>query len=184
MAQRLRRGIALLFHDRGTRRWWAVSSTPRPHFTPGERPGTHFTGGWVGPRASLACRRNLVLTAIRSRILQPVAQSLYRLSYPVHDVICKKIILKELNDLWELLRAILLLKISWLYTNWLIKSPESVTPAVVTSWMAGNETLLHIGWLIATLLFRSIKFYVKFCLFIRHGSYEENDTNTSKTLDE
>jgi len=28
------RGIALLFHDRGTRR--VVSSTPRPHFTPGK----------------------------------------------------------------------------------------------------------------------------------------------------
>ena len=30
------RGIALLFHDRGTRRWWVVSSTPRPQFTPGK----------------------------------------------------------------------------------------------------------------------------------------------------
>jgi len=36
-----------------TRRWWVVSVTPRPHFTPGERPGTHCTGGWVGPRAGL-----------------------------------------------------------------------------------------------------------------------------------
>ena len=30
-----------------------VSSTPRPHFTPGRIPGTHFTGGWVGLRAGL-----------------------------------------------------------------------------------------------------------------------------------
>jgi hypothetical protein len=31
-----------------------VSVTPRPRFTPGERtPGTHYTGGWVGPRAGL-----------------------------------------------------------------------------------------------------------------------------------
>ena len=36
VAQRMGRGIALLFHDRGTRRWWVVSSTPRPHFTPGK----------------------------------------------------------------------------------------------------------------------------------------------------
>jgi len=36
VAQRVRRGIALLFHDRGTRRRWVVSSTPRPHFTPGK----------------------------------------------------------------------------------------------------------------------------------------------------
>jgi hypothetical protein len=33
-------------------RW--VSVTPRPRFTPGDRtPGTHWTGGWVGPRAGL-----------------------------------------------------------------------------------------------------------------------------------
>ena len=38
MAQRVSRGIALLFHDRGTRRGWVVSSTPRPHFTPGKDP--------------------------------------------------------------------------------------------------------------------------------------------------
>jgi len=36
VTQRVDRGIALLFHDRGTRRGWVVSSTPRPHFTPGK----------------------------------------------------------------------------------------------------------------------------------------------------
>jgi len=51
VAQREGRGIALLFRDRGTRRGWVVSRTPRPHFTPGkDPPGTHFTGGWMGPR--------------------------------------------------------------------------------------------------------------------------------------
>jgi hypothetical protein len=34
VAQRVGRGIALLFHDRGTRSGWVVSSTPRPQFTP------------------------------------------------------------------------------------------------------------------------------------------------------
>ena len=38
MAQRVGRGIDLLFHDSGTRRWWVVSSTPRPHFIPGKHP--------------------------------------------------------------------------------------------------------------------------------------------------
>ena len=38
VAQRVGRGIALLFHDRGSRRGWVVSSTPRPHFTPGKDP--------------------------------------------------------------------------------------------------------------------------------------------------
>jgi hypothetical protein len=32
------RGIALLFHDRGTRRGWVISSTPWPHFTPRKEP--------------------------------------------------------------------------------------------------------------------------------------------------
>jgi len=38
VAQRVDRGIALLFHDRGTRRWRMVSSTSRPNFTPGKDP--------------------------------------------------------------------------------------------------------------------------------------------------
>jgi len=38
VAQRVGRGTALLFHDRGTRRGWVVGRTARPHFTPGEDP--------------------------------------------------------------------------------------------------------------------------------------------------
>ena len=51
MAQRVGRGIALLFHDRGTRRGRVVSSTPRPHFTSGKEP-VHILqeAGWApGP---------------------------------------------------------------------------------------------------------------------------------------
>ena len=36
VALRVGRGIALLFHDRGTRRGWVVSSTPRPTLPPGK----------------------------------------------------------------------------------------------------------------------------------------------------
>jgi len=38
VAQKVGRGITLLFHDRGSRRGWVVSSTPRPQFTPGKHP--------------------------------------------------------------------------------------------------------------------------------------------------
>jgi hypothetical protein len=31
---------------------WVVSTTPQPLYS-WERPGTHSTGGWVGPRAGL-----------------------------------------------------------------------------------------------------------------------------------
>jgi hypothetical protein len=44
----------LLIFNLGTRWGWVVSVTPRPRFTPEEKtPGTHCTGGWVGPRAGL-----------------------------------------------------------------------------------------------------------------------------------
>ena len=60
MAQRVGRGITLLFHDRGIRMGWAVSSTPRPHFTTGKdpvpivqevgwAPGPVWTGGKSRP---------------------------------------------------------------------------------------------------------------------------------------
>ena len=39
---------------------------------PRERPGTHFTGGWVGSRYQSGQAENLVPTGIRSRIVQPL----------------------------------------------------------------------------------------------------------------
>jgi hypothetical protein len=51
-APRGSRGIAILILNLGARRGWTVSTTPRPLY-PRERPGTHCTGGWVGPRAGL-----------------------------------------------------------------------------------------------------------------------------------
>ena len=86
VAQRVRRGIALLFHDRGTRRGWVVSSTPRPHFTSGKdlvpilqkaewAPGPIWTGGKSRPH-----RDSIPDRPARS-------QSLYRLSYPAHIII-------------------------------------------------------------------------------------------------
>jgi len=83
VAQRVGRGIALLFHDRGTRSGWVASSTPRPHFTPGKdpvpilqeagwAPGPVWTGGKSRPH-----RYSIPDRPARS-------QSLYRLSYPAY----------------------------------------------------------------------------------------------------
>ena len=51
VAQRVGRGIALFSPDRSTRRGWVVSSTPRPHFTPGKDqvPNLQETGWAPGP---------------------------------------------------------------------------------------------------------------------------------------
>ena len=46
-----------------------------------ERPGTHFTGGWVGPRAGLTGAGHLVFTGIRSPDRPARSESLYRLQY-------------------------------------------------------------------------------------------------------
>ena len=66
------RGIAVLFHDHGTIRVWVVSSTPRPHFTPGKDTVPILQeAGWPKGRSGRA--ENLVPTGIRSRTVQPVA---------------------------------------------------------------------------------------------------------------
>jgi len=83
VAQRVGRVVALLFHDRGTRRGWVVSSTPRPHFTPRKDP-VQFYRRLGGPQGRSGRVENLVPTGIWSRTVQPVVQSLYRLSYWAH----------------------------------------------------------------------------------------------------
>jgi hypothetical protein len=80
-AQRGSRGIALLFHDLGTRRVWVVSTTPRP-LHPRERPYTNCTGGWVCPRAGLDVCEKSRPTGIRFPDRPARSQSLHLLSYP------------------------------------------------------------------------------------------------------
>jgi hypothetical protein len=83
MASRVGRGIALPFLDRGIRRGWVVSSTPQPHFTPGKTryPLYRKLGG---PQGQSGRAENLAPPGFDPRTVQPVAQSLYRLSYLAH----------------------------------------------------------------------------------------------------
>ena len=83
VVQRVGRGIALLFKDHGTRSRWVVSSTPRPHFTPGkdsvpivQEAGWAPEPVWMGGK-SRPHRHSIPDLPVRS-------QSLYRLSYPAH----------------------------------------------------------------------------------------------------
>ena len=52
-AHRGSRGIALLFIDHGTRKWEGGQRHAPAALYPRERPGSHCTGDWVGPRAGL-----------------------------------------------------------------------------------------------------------------------------------
>jgi hypothetical protein len=76
VAQRVGRGITLLFHDRNTRRWVSGQQHAPGHtLPPGNFRCPHFTGGWVGHRAGLDGAKNLVPTGIRSRTVQPLVSS-------------------------------------------------------------------------------------------------------------
>jgi hypothetical protein len=79
--QTVGRVIALLFLDLGARKRCVVSITPRPLYSRG-RPGTHCTGGWLGPRAGLDVCEKSRPTGIRSTDRPARSHSLYRLRYP------------------------------------------------------------------------------------------------------
>jgi hypothetical protein len=86
-AHRGSRGIALLFHDHGTRRGRGVSVTPRQLFTPGKDPVPIVQeAGWApGPVSTDA--ENLAPTGIRCPDRPARSQSFYRLSYWAHNLL-------------------------------------------------------------------------------------------------
>ena len=72
VAQRVGRGIALLFHDCGTRRGWVVSSTPWPHFIPRNIIKIAMYRRLGGPQGWSGRAENLIPIRARSRTVQPV----------------------------------------------------------------------------------------------------------------
>jgi len=81
LAQRVGRGIALLFHDRGTR----SSSTPRPYFTPGKDPVPIVQEAVWAPGLVWICGKS-PSTGIRYPDRPARSQSLHRLSCPSHNM--------------------------------------------------------------------------------------------------
>ena len=83
-AHRGSRGIALLFHDHGTRRGLGVSVTPWPLFNLGKHtvPIVPEAGWAPGPVWTGA--EDLAPTGIQSPDRPARNQSLYRLIYPAH----------------------------------------------------------------------------------------------------
>jgi hypothetical protein len=85
------RGVALLFHDYGTSRWWGVSVTSRPLFTPGKDPVPIVQDAGWAPCPVWTGAENLFPTGIRSPDCPAPSQSLYRLSYPAH-ITCEAVV--------------------------------------------------------------------------------------------
>ena len=75
--------IALLFHDRGTRRASGQQHAPA-ELNPRDRPGTHFTVSWVDPKAGLDGWKISSPPVFDPPDRQARNQSLYWLRYPAH----------------------------------------------------------------------------------------------------
>jgi hypothetical protein len=87
MVHRWSRNIALLLHDHGTRRGWAVSVTPRSLIPPGKNPVPIVQEtGWA-PGQVWTGAENLAHTVIRSPDRPVRIKSLCRLSYPAHVIL-------------------------------------------------------------------------------------------------
>jgi len=97
-------GIALLFHDHSTRRWWGVGVKPRPLFTPRKDTVPTVQGAGWAPGLVWTGAENLAPTGIQSPGRPACSRSLYRLRYPAH-----------VNPLWP---THILHKLSWNLTVW------------------------------------------------------------------
>jgi len=102
------RGIALLFHDRGTRRGWVVSSTPRPHFTPGKDPVPILQeAGWAPGPVWMGWKSRPHWDSIPDHPAR--SQSLYWLSCPAHTYVdhtglfCVRVVAKTASPSLETL---------------------------------------------------------------------------------
>jgi hypothetical protein len=73
------RGIALTYHDHGTRRGWGVSVTPQLLFTPGKDPAPIVQEAGLAAGTVWTSAENLAPTGIRSPDRPARSQSLYRL---------------------------------------------------------------------------------------------------------
>ena len=97
-AHRGTRGIALPFHDHGTRRGWGVSITPRPLFTSGkDQVPIVQEAGWA-PGSVWTGAENLAPTGIWSPDRPACSQSLYQLRYLVHN---SAVTCASLDTFWQ-----------------------------------------------------------------------------------
>jgi hypothetical protein len=151
------RGIVLLFLDLGARRGWVVSTTPRPLY-PRERPGTHCTGDWMGPKAGLdVCEKSRPPPGFDPRTVQPVASRYTDWAIPALCVflpngnwiksndefctLCRIVCLEQVHC--EVLQTSCVLKIPVPLFLALLWSPCGVTPSVlVDSYLRCRESCL------------------------------------------
>jgi hypothetical protein len=73
-------------YDLGTRWKWVVSFTPRPFHPRRKSAGTHWIGGWVGPKTGLDDVEKSEISPLPGLELRTLGRparslSLYRLSY-------------------------------------------------------------------------------------------------------
>jgi hypothetical protein len=125
---------------------WVVNDTPRPLY-PRERPGTHCTGGWVGPRAGLDGNGKSPSTGIRSP-----DRSAFTLVICCDVSICRcwrkatwighkwsRNICKQHNIILLCVRRALVGDLTEIYVaGWIFKEPQFVVPT--SSYMANGQS--------------------------------------------
>jgi hypothetical protein len=107
---------------------WVVSITPRPRFTPGERtPGTHCTGGWVGPRAGLDTENIETVGCLKLGLE-------HFIPYPVHYLL----IIQSLDEVSSLLLR------SWLYSPlWAFRSLMDLIQSSLCLDLCSQFLIIH-----------------------------------------
>ena len=150
MAQRVGRGIALLFHDRGSRRVEWSAARPGRTLPPGKTRYT-FYRRLGGPQGQSGRAENLVPTGIRSQTIQP-SQSLYRLSCPANTllVLLLLILLLLLLLLLPLLLILLLLLLLLLLFTIIIITTTSITATTIILLLLFTITIITTTSITAT----------------------------------
>ena len=83
-------------------------STPRSgRLYPRERPGTHFRGGWVGPRAGLEGRKISLPAGFDPRTVQPVVSRYTDWAIAAHSAVAPryKILIRNMKKRLKILKV-------------------------------------------------------------------------------
>jgi hypothetical protein len=118
-----------------------VSVTPWPHFTPGERtPGTHCTGGWVGPRAGLDTEaRGKILCLCRgSNLDRPVVEPVAR-HYTAWATRLTRVLLKGDPFANQLLIQMPDIRVTWAHLHACRHEPSTCSPVCISCYVSATD---------------------------------------------
>jgi hypothetical protein len=100
-----------------------ISVTLRPLYTPGKDPVHMVQGARWAPGPVWTGAENLAPTGIRSPDRQARSQSLYRLSYPAHQIWHYVVLIKSKTDYYISFYTVSLMQVEITYVYYKISGP-------------------------------------------------------------